>query len=299
MIGSSSRGGARARLVCGHTAEGARTARNLAAYFNRPGVNASSHVCIDADETLTIVPRSRASWTLRTGNPISMNAEICGFAHWTREQWLSTGTVDGCRNPKAMLDRFADWVRSECQHWGIPKDKLSPTEVARGKRGVIHHIDWTQGMRDGTHWDCGPGFPWDYVMARVAGGGGASPAPAPIPEGTDMSFHPEPLPDTNGEWEYLSFPVECGKGSSVVADLWFTLYSAWGSDAEYVLYASNYDGELIGSDRLRGNGPLPGGTVPERTRYHWKLPDECNGIGLKYKTNANNQLSYAFPQRAK
>jgi hypothetical protein len=47
--------------------------------------------------------------------------------------------------------------------------------VAAGKSGVIGHVDWTVGKRDGSHTDPGPNFPWDVLMARVGailGGGG-------------------------------------------------------------------------------------------------------------------------------
>jgi hypothetical protein len=138
----------------------------------------------------------------------------------------------------------------------------------------------------------------DIVIPRIkagmtGGGGGAAPAPEQGVE--DMAFEPHTLPDTAGEWAYMSFPVEAGARSSVVADLWFTLYAAWGSNAEYQIVCSNYDGKLIGT---LSNTPTSG-TIPERKRLHWKLDPNCNGLALKYKTNDNCQLSYAFPSRAK
>lgn len=166
-IKSSSREGATVFLICGHTAEGARTARSLAAYFARSDVMASSHVAIDATETLHLVSYDRAAWTLRSGNPYSDNAEICGFARWSRAQWLSAGTVDGCVNPRAMVDRFAAWVKARCEARGISVRRLTLAQVRARTPGVIHHDDWTKAMNDGTHWDCGPGFPWDYVLAKA------------------------------------------------------------------------------------------------------------------------------------
>lgn len=156
-------------LVCIHTAEGARTARSLAAFFQRSDVYASAHAAVDANETLQMVPYSRAAWTLRSGNPISDNLEICGFARWTRAQWMSTGTVDGCVNPRRMLHRTADWIASRCTARGIPVRHLTLTQVRAGSEGVIHHDDWTKAMRDGTHWDVGTGFPWDYVLELARG----------------------------------------------------------------------------------------------------------------------------------
>lgn len=168
MAPSSSRNGAAVRLIAIHTAEGARTKEALGNYFNG-GVQASSHVGIDAGGVQSYVDYGRAAWTLRSGNPVSENAELCAFARWTREQWLGNATVDGCANPRQILANAASWTRQRCDARGIPKVKLSPAEVRAGKRGVIGHIDWTLGMNDGSHTDPGNGFPWDVFMALVNG----------------------------------------------------------------------------------------------------------------------------------
>jgi hypothetical protein len=167
---SSPRGAAPVRLVVVHTAEGARTAASLGAYFWRDDIQASSHVGIDGSNTLQFVPYDRAAWTVRSGNPVSDNAELTGFARWTRDQWLSTGTVDGVTNPRGILDRTAAWIRSRCLARNIPIRKITAADVAAGRSGVIGHVDWTYGMHDGTHTDPGPGFPWDYVINRAAQG---------------------------------------------------------------------------------------------------------------------------------
>jgi hypothetical protein len=150
-----------------HTAEGARTARSLASYFYQPNIQASAHACIDASETLPIVGFDRAAWTLRSGNPISDNVELCAFARWSRDQWLSTGIVDGCANPRGILDRLAMWLVDRTRARKLNARRLTVTELRNGGWGVIAHDDWTKAFQDGTHWDPGPGFPWDYVMATV------------------------------------------------------------------------------------------------------------------------------------
>lgn len=166
---SSPRGSRAVSLVTVHTAEGARTAANLGAYFFRPDIQASSHVGIDGGNTLQYVSYDRAAWTLRSGNPISDNAELCAFARWTRDQWMSTGVVDGVTNPRAILDRTAAWIRSRCLARGIPIRKIGPADVAAGRSGVIGHWDWTVGAKDGTHTDPGSNFPWDYVISKAQG----------------------------------------------------------------------------------------------------------------------------------
>jgi hypothetical protein len=158
------------RLVVIHSAEGARDRTSLGKYF-QGNVNASSHVGIDAGGIEQYVPYDEMAWTLLNGNPVSDNAELCAFARWTREQWLSEGTVDGVVNPKRVLDNAAAWIRERCQARGVPIRKLTPAQVDQGLGGVIGHADWTySSVGQGDHTDPGVNFPWDYVMARAAGG---------------------------------------------------------------------------------------------------------------------------------
>lgn len=153
----SSREGRRVIWVVIHTAEGALDVGSLGNYFSHSSVQASSHVGIDDHRIERYVLYADASWTLRGGNTRSDNAELCGFAAWTRAQWLG--------EHRQMLELAAGWIRERCQARGIPMVKLSPADVAAGRPGVIGHHDYTLGAKDGTHTDPGPGFPWDIVMA--------------------------------------------------------------------------------------------------------------------------------------
>jgi N-acetyl-anhydromuramyl-L-alanine amidase AmpD len=160
---SSPRGAAPVRLVILHTAEGARTVAELGNYFAAASVQVSSHVGIDDDGLEQYVDYDREAWTTRSANPISDNAELCGFAAWTREQWLS--------DHMPMLRNAASWVAARCTARNIPVVKLTPAQVAAGHPGVCGHVDWTVGMKDGTHTDPGPGFPWDVVISLAQGAG--------------------------------------------------------------------------------------------------------------------------------
>jgi N-acetyl-anhydromuramyl-L-alanine amidase AmpD len=160
---SSPRGSAPVRLVILHTAEGARTVAELGNYFAAAAVQVSSHVGIDDDGIEQYVDYAREAWTTRNANPISDNAELCGFAAWTREQWIN--------DHMSMLKNAASWVAARCTARNIPVVKLTPAQVAAGQPGVCGHVDWTVGMKDGTHTDPGPGFPWDVVISLAQGGG--------------------------------------------------------------------------------------------------------------------------------
>jgi N-acetyl-anhydromuramyl-L-alanine amidase AmpD len=163
----SARGSKPVRLVIVHSAEGSRTVESLGQWFQRAGTKASSHAGIDDTRIEQYVRYDRAAWTTRSANAISDNVELCGFAKWTRDEWLA--------HPR-MLELCAQWISDRCIARTIPIRKLTPVEVAAGKAGVCGHVDWTVGMRDGTHQDPGPGFPWDHVIELAAGG---RPAPAP------------------------------------------------------------------------------------------------------------------------
>ena len=154
---SSSRNGAKVIWLAVHTTEGIMRATTLRDWTSWAG---SSHASSDETGALLtpadgFVPYDRASWTLRNGNRISENIEQCGWARWSRAEWLA--------RPK-LLDATARWLADRSKARGIPLVKLTPAEVAQRKPGVLGHNDYSVGTGDGTHWDPGPGYPWDVVL---------------------------------------------------------------------------------------------------------------------------------------
>jgi hypothetical protein len=169
---SSSRGGAEVRWLAVHSTEGIMRAADLRAWASWPG---SSHASADADGVLLepddgFVPYERAAWTLRDGNPVSENLELCAFASWSRASWLAR---------PLLLERCAEWLAKRCRARGIPPRKLTVAQVAAGWAGIIDHDDYTDATGDGSHWDVGDSFPWDHVLARV----GEILHPTPTPGG--------------------------------------------------------------------------------------------------------------------
>jgi hypothetical protein len=162
---SSSRNGAQVRVICLHTTEGIMSAVDLRAFFNRPTATGSSHASADATGLLLsgskdgFVDYSLAAWTLRNGNAWSDNMEMCGWASWTRADWLARPN---------LLEATAGWLAE--RHLArpyIPLRRLSVDELRAGQYGVIDHNTYTLATGDGTHWDVGTGFPWDVVMPRA------------------------------------------------------------------------------------------------------------------------------------
>lgn len=180
VMNSESRGGATVIWLAVHTTEGIMRARDLLAWTSWPG---SSHASNDETGVLLgpeagFVPYNLASWTLRAGNPFSDNLEQCGWARWSRAEWLSR---------PLLLGTTAQWIaaRHAARPW-IPITKLSPAEVGAGKAGVIGHVDYTVGTGDGSHTDPGPGYPWDVVIEKARDLAFGIPKPGPTAEETEM-----------------------------------------------------------------------------------------------------------------
>jgi hypothetical protein len=157
----SSRGGTAVRLIVLHTAQGARTIQELGNFFANPSSGVSSHVGIDDTENTVgeYVRRDGKAWTQGNANPYSVSAELCAFADWDFATWNT--------HPN-MLANCAAWIAEEAAHFGIPIVKLSAAQAQDGTScGVCQHADL--GAAGGGHWDCGPSFPIDAVLALAGG----------------------------------------------------------------------------------------------------------------------------------
>ena len=156
----SSRGSG-VRLIVLHTAEGATTYQSLGSFFSSSSSGVSSHVGIDDTPGVIgeYVRRSDKAWTAANYNPMSTQAELCGFANWSPQTWQQHPT---------MLSNTAAWIAEEARAYGIPIRKLSASQAQGGQAGVCQHADL--GAGGGGHWDCGPNFPIDQVIQMAQGG---------------------------------------------------------------------------------------------------------------------------------
>jgi hypothetical protein len=176
---SESRDGAKVIWLAVHTTEGIMRAVDLRAWTAWAG---SSHASNDETGVLLsgagdgFVDYSRAAWTLRAANPISDNLEQCGWARWTRAEWLA--------RPK-LLDATARWLADRSKARGIPLVHLSLADIKARKPGVIGHADYTYATGDGTHTDPGPNYPWDVVIAKARAYAGQAPQEDDMPLSED------------------------------------------------------------------------------------------------------------------
>lgn len=246
----SSRHGERVRLVVIHTSEGARDVFSLAAFLNRPGVNASYHGAVDDQRYEAYVNYSNAAWALRNGNQESDNLCLCAFAGWSRAEWL--------RHPR-MLELTAGWIAERCLARRLPVLRLTDREVGDVMRndahrgGVCDHDGYTKGTGDGTHWDVGENFPFDIVIPRaqqIAGGGPPSAAVRrTVMEDQTMHIVTAPATGTRKQdWrtERVSFGFDPpgGWGGRVVLNLHFGFPGGWVHEAKWWVRGGTGVGEV-------------------------------------------------------
>ena len=217
----SSRSGSGVRLVVVHTAEGARSFRDLGSFFSSSSAQVSSHVGID-NERGTIgeyVKRPDKAWCQSNYNSMAICVELCGApintstpcgANWSASEWNAHDN---------MLANLADWIREECDYYGLPKEKISSSAAQGSGRGVCGHVDL--GAGGGGHWDPGPNFPWSRVMEMVRGG---SSVPKPKPPPPDPPGEGGPVVvNKDGRLE-----VFADAGGGVVSHRWQTeVGGAW------------------------------------------------------------------------
>lgn len=67
-----------------------------------------------------------------------------------------------------MLDRVVRLLARLCRRHSIPAVVLTPSDVAAGAWGIATHDAIGDGVGGTNHWDPGPHYPLDAVVARVA-----------------------------------------------------------------------------------------------------------------------------------
>lgn len=157
----SSRGGVYPGLIVLHTTESSgvpnsiRDLEGLAAFFDNPSVQASSHVANDGDgNDARMVDDALKAWTCAGANPFTLNIEQIGFASTSRRDWYT-------KYPH-QLANTAKWIAHWSQKWGIPIQRgVAPAGILI-RKGVASHKQL--GISGGGHWDPGPAYPMRYVL---------------------------------------------------------------------------------------------------------------------------------------
>lgn len=126
-----------------------------------------SHNCVDNDSVIQCVRDEDVAWHAPGANGNGIGIEHAGYARQSAAEWRDDFSV-------AMLELSAELTARLCLKYSIPIARPSVTELKAGARGIVGHADctaaWPVDKRTGqrrTHWDPGPGFPWDWYLSRV------------------------------------------------------------------------------------------------------------------------------------
>src|SRR3990172_6695622 len=118
------------RLVVLHSAEGT-TAAGVASFF-AGSAQASTQLAVDDKECWRMLPDLVVPWGAPGANSDGLHIEICGFAKWSREEWLKH---------EPMLRRSAWKVAKWCWLYDIPVRWLSDKQLANGTaHGLTTHV---------------------------------------------------------------------------------------------------------------------------------------------------------------
>lgn len=152
------------RLIVIHTmetGEAGGTARRIAEWMAGPRApRASSHYFIDAKEALSGVHERDTAWAAPGANADGVQFEHAGRAAQGDSQWHDAES-------RAILMRSAAIAAGVTKRHGIPIRHLTNAELRAGKAGFIGHNQASEVYKRSSHWDPGPGFPWDDYLALV------------------------------------------------------------------------------------------------------------------------------------
>jgi len=173
----SSRGGRTVDLFLLHTQEGDGNADSLARFLQNPANEVSYHYTVSEDSNdhgvtvVDVVDTDDASWSVLSANSRSINLCFAGsHAAWSRDQWLKQSRA---------IDVAAYLAVQDCKRYGISTRVVAPPY--NSTPGISDHQYVTKVLKDGSHSDVGPNFPWDVFAASVAKYSNQTPAPAPAP----------------------------------------------------------------------------------------------------------------------
>lgn len=145
------------RHVVIHSTEGG-TAASVAAFF-ATSARASTQLVVDDRECYRCVPDLVIPWGAPGVNSDGLHIEHCGFARWSRGEWLEH---------LPTLERSAAKAARWCWIFRIPRRWLTVTRLRAGHAGLCTHYDATRAFPGNSgHTDPGDGFPKDVYLALV------------------------------------------------------------------------------------------------------------------------------------
>ncbi|MBV9772666.1 MAG: N-acetylmuramoyl-L-alanine amidase [Gemmatimonadetes bacterium] len=142
--------------------ESAKTAENVARYFQEPDYSSSAHLCIDSDSIVQCVYDNDVAFAAPGANHDGIQLELAGYASQTPQQWLDPYGI-------LLLNNAANAAAQYCLKYDIPVRRLTNAQLGDGtSKGIVSHSQVSEVFRKSDHMDPGKGFPWDHFLERVA-----------------------------------------------------------------------------------------------------------------------------------
>lgn len=142
------------RHVVLHSTEGG-TAESVARYFHTTA-QASTQLVVDDDGCYRCVPDLVIPWGAPGVNRSGLHIEHCGYAHWSRAQWL---------RHEPMLRISADHAARWAWQYRLPIRIIGTVQLRLGFKGFLTHLTASRTFHTpGGHTDPGPGFPLDEYL---------------------------------------------------------------------------------------------------------------------------------------
>jgi len=151
------------KWVVVHSTESSAPAVNIARYFASKSAGGSANMVVDDKTAYRTLPDLVIPWAAPGANTNGYHIEHCGFAAWTRAQWL---------DHRAMLRRSAYKAALRCHLYGIPPRWVGVLGLRLGRKGLTTHRAVSFAFPKlaraaGFHTDPGKGFPRDYYLDLV------------------------------------------------------------------------------------------------------------------------------------
>jgi hypothetical protein len=150
-----------------HTTEGGElpsSAEGLAQFCTQPKTSnnlASYHAVADTDASIIpLAPYEKVPFANAGANTDTVSIVQPGRSAQTREQWFDP-------NSQGMMEGVARWIADTSKQFNLPIKKLTWQELRAGGRGFVNHWDVSLAYERSTHTDCGPNYPWDWVIGRA------------------------------------------------------------------------------------------------------------------------------------
>lgn len=145
---------------------------SIAQFFQRgPVAGTSAHHMVGPRTWLQLLPEDYVAYAAGPkANPRGVHWEQCGYASFSRAQWL---TADGI----AQLNRLGAGLMESCVRWNIPVRWCTDAQLRAaalgqpGSGGLSTHEQVARVLGGTTHTDPAPNYPGDLLLAAVLTGG--------------------------------------------------------------------------------------------------------------------------------